>query len=419
MHPDLRKSPCAGLFQSLLASALFLMPLVSHAQVFFGSGSTSNTATYAPNVALGYGALFSNTTGNFNTAFGYSALYADSTGSYNTAYGYAALYFNNGDYNTAHGDHALFSNTTGGNNTANGFQALLSNTTGYNNTATGGYALNLSTTGSSNSANGYATLFSNTTGNDNTATGNYTLFSNSTGNFNTVYGYLALYKNTTGGNNIALGYGAGYNLTTGSNNIAIGNKGTAGNAGTIRIGTAGTHKATFIAGINGVTVSAGADVFISASGQLGTLTSSRRFKNAIHDMGSVTDKLMQLRPVTFRYKDSAEAGPHPLQYGLIAEEVAKVYPDLVQYDKSGKPFTIYYHRLTPMLLNELQKEHRRNVAMQAAHKATLTEVASLKVELASLKQSQQQQSSAVAKLTALVQASLGKAPQQRVASTQR
>ena len=154
-------------------------------------------------------------------------------------------------------------------------------------------------------------------------------------------------------------------------------------------------------------------------------------------MGSVTDKLMALRPVTFRYNDKTEQGPHPLQYGLIAEEVAKVYPDLVQYDKAGKPFTIYYHRLTPMLLNELQKEHRRSEAqkteiasLRAAHKTTLTEVAAqkaahkaeiaaLKSELASLKQSQQQQATAVAKLTALVQAVQSKTPLQRLASTQR
>src|SRR5208282_5780296 len=112
--------------------------------------------------------------------------------------------------------------------------------------------------------------------------------------------------------------------------------------------------------------SGGVEVFVNANGQLGTVVSSRRFKNHIKDMGGVSEKLMQLRPVTFRYKDSAEKGKHVLQYGLIAEEVAKVYPDLVQYDKAGKPFTIYYHLLTPMLLNELQKEHRQNVAMKSA-----------------------------------------------------
>ena len=109
-----------------------------------------------------------------------------------------------------------------------------------------------------------------------------------------------------------------------------------------------------------MTATDGVEVYIDSNGQLGTVTSSRRFKKDIHDMGSVTDRLMQLRPVTFRYKEAAENGAHPVQYGLIAEEVAKVYPELVQYDKAGKPFTIYYHLLTPMLLNELQKAHRQN-----------------------------------------------------------
>ena len=131
---------------------------------------------------------------------------------------------------------------------------------------------------------------------------------------------------------------------------------------------------------------------------VGTLTSCRRFKRDINDMGTVSEKLMNLRPVTFRYKDSAEKGPHALQYGLIAEEVAKVYPNLVQYDKAGKPFTIYYHLLTPMLLNELQKVHRRYEAMNAAHKADIAEMTALKSELASLNQAQQQQLSALTPL---------------------
>jgi hypothetical protein len=184
----------------------------------------------------------------------------------------------------------------------------------------------------------------------------------------------------------------------------------------IRIGTKGTHRATYIAGIDGVTSSKGVAVYINANGQLGTLTSSQRFKKDIHDMGRVTDKLMRLRPVLFRYKEAAEDGTHPVQYGLIAEEVAKVYPELVQYDKEGKPYTIYYHLLTPMLLNELQKEHRQNVAMRAAQKAAQAETASLKAalhaqgaELADLKQSQQRQLAAMAKLTALVQASQNRA----------
>ena len=234
--------------------------------------------------------------------------------------------------------------------------------------------------------------------------------SNTTGGSNTANGVGALYFNTTGSNNIALGYGAGQNLTTGSSNIAIGNTGFAGETGAIRIGTAGTHQSTYIAGVNGVTASSGVAVYINANGQLGTLTSSRRFKNAIQDMGSVSDRLMQLRPVTFRYKEAVEKGSHPLQYGLIAEEVAKVYPNLVQYDKAGKPFTIYYHLLTPMLLNELQKAHRGYEAQKA-------EIASLKSELALMKQTQQQQITALSKLTALVETSQDRGSLQRAVYT--
>ena len=177
---------------------------------------------------------------------------------------------------------------------------------------------------------------------------------------------------------------------------------------------------------SGVTASGGVTVFVNSNGQLGTLTSSRRFKNDIKDMGTISEKLMRLRPVTFRYKDTAESGPHHLQYGLIAEEVAKVYPDLVQYDKQGKPFTIYYHLLTPMLLNELQKEHRANMAQKSALKAAQTKIAALTTsqqmaqaetaslkaalgtqgaELAALKQSQRSEIAALrSELAALKQA---------------
>ncbi|HLK55869.1 MAG TPA: tail fiber domain-containing protein, partial [Chthonomonadaceae bacterium] len=168
---------------------------------------------------------------------------------------------------------------------------------------------------------------------------------------------------------------------------------------------------TYIAGINGVTASGAVPVYINANGQLGTVTSSQRFKYDIQDMGIRSDKLMNLRPVLFRYKEAAEDGTHPLQYGLIAEEVAKVYPDLVQYDKQGKPFTVYYHLLTPMLLNELQKEHRQNQAQQK-------EIAGLKSELTALKQSQQQQRAALAKLTALVEASQNKAQSHQAVAMQ-
>jgi hypothetical protein len=246
------------------------------------------------------------------------------------------------------------------------------------------------------------------------------------GTGNSANGYQALLNITTGSNNIAIGNLAGENLATGSNNIDIGNTALAADTGIMRIGTTGTQKSTYIAGVSGSTASKGVAVYITPSGQLGTLTSSRRFKKDINDMAGVSDRLMQLRPVTFRYKQAAEDGTHPIEYGLIAEEVAKVYPDLVQYDKAGKPFTIYYHLLTPMLLNELQKQHRQAVAQRvalraaqtritiltAAQEAAQAETASLKAalqtqssELASLKQAQQEQLKALARLCALVKVS--------------
>ena len=138
-----------------------------------------------------------------------------------------------------------------------------------------------------------------------------------------------------------------------------------------------------------VTVTGGAEVFIDSSGQLGTIKSSRRFKFDIHDMGALSDRLMDLRPVTFRYKEAARDGTHPIQYGLIAEEVAKVYPNLVQYDKQGKPFTVYYNLLTPMMLSDLQKAHHQLTAQQA--------------EFGSLKATVQSQASTLQKQTAMLQ----------------
>jgi len=413
MNTQFRLSFFSRLSLAAFAAALLSVPIASQAQY-------ADTAT-------GDGALYLNTTGNYDTATGADALYFNTTGSANTATGTSALENNStGNQNTANGFYALFSNQAGNNNTATGVSALQSNTTGWYNTANGVYALvfnnngnyntangymalYLNTSGSQNAANGVNALYSNTTGVNNTATGLDALYSNTTGGWNTANGLSALYHNTTGNGNTAdgdyallnatgsfntgLGYQAGQHITSGSNNIAIGNPGASADSGVIRIGTKGTHTATFIAGINGVTVTGGTAVYILPNGQLGTLTSSRRFKSDIHDMRNVSERLMQLRPVTFRYNDRAEKGPHALQYGLIAEEVAKVYPDLVQYDKAGKPFTVYYHLLTPMLLNELQKEHRQNEAQQQEIVAQRQAIAGMKSEFAVLKERQEHQQS--------------------------
>jgi hypothetical protein len=282
---------------------------------------------------------------------------SSSTGNRNTALGEYALSSNtSGSDNTAVGAEACFSNTSGSSNTGIGSFALGSTTTGLVNTAVGSGALPSNTTGDANSAFGVNAMDFNTTGSNNTAIGVLSLFSVSTGSNNTALGASAL-NNTTGSGNIGIGKTAGTNIGSGSNNIDIGNNAPGNESNTIRIGTTGTHTAAYLAGVNGATSSSGVAVYVNASGQLGTVTSSLRFKEDVEDMGGTTRDLMKLRPVTFHYKAPYDDGSRLLQYGLIAEEVAKVYPNLVQYDDKGKPFTVRYQALNTMLLNELQKQH--------------------------------------------------------------
>ena len=301
------------------------------------------------NTAEGDNALFSLTTGFFNTAIGYSALFSNTTGNDNTATGDGALSSNTiGNFNTAHGN-ALGSNTTGSFNTATGFGALSRNTTANGNTA-----------------NGHGALDSNTTGYQNTAVGLDALCDNTEGINNTAVGVVALLSNTTGSSNIALGDSAGVNLTTGSNNIYIGNGGSSSSeSAKIRIGTKGTQKATFIAGISGVTVPAGVGVIIGTDGKLGTVVSSARCKDAIKPMDKTSEAILSLKPVTFRYKPELDPDGIP-QFGLVAEEVAKVAPDLVARDEEGKPYTVRYEAINAMLLNEFLKEHHKVEALEAA-----------------------------------------------------
>ena len=390
----------------------------------------SNTAGNG-NTASGFAAMQKNTTGNYNTASGYQAMQDNTTGAYNTATGYQTMQNNNGSNNTASGYLAL-SDNNGNNNTASGSQALFANTTGSNNTANGVSALNANTTGGDNAANGYQALFSNTTGNDNTAGGVDALQSNTTGGTNTAGGYQALQKNTTGssntadggnalgtnttggfntasgfgalqanttgsgntalgqgaltnnttgGSNIAIGQGAARNVGNGnSNNIHIGTPGASADNAAIRIGTQGTQTSAAIAGIYGGTPSTpNLPVCIDANGTLGTTgcstPSSRRFKEQVADMGDSSSNLLQLRPVTFFYKPQYDDGSHALQYGLIAEEVAKLYPDLVGYDKDGQPSSVKYQSLAPMLLNEVQKQNA-----QLQHQVQLQQEENRKLE---------------------------------------
>ncbi|HJW38850.1 MAG TPA: tail fiber domain-containing protein [Candidatus Udaeobacter sp.] len=301
----------------------------------------------------------------------------------NTAEGSGALFsLTTGTNNTANGDTALNHNTTGYNNTAIGNTALYNNTGGYKNTATGHNSLLTNTTGNYNTATGAGSLKFNTIGTYNTANGQGALNSNTSGLGNTADGAGALFHNTTGRLNIVLGAAAGQNLTTGSNNIDISNPGVAAESNIIRIGNEvaftdlvgivhPAHTKTFIAGIHGATASGAVTVYVNSSGQLGTLPSSARFKHDIHGMDKASEVILALKPVTFHYK--AEIDPKGIpQFGLVAEEVEKVNPDLVTRDAKGEVYTVRYEAVNAMLLNEFLKEHRK-VEQQ---EATITQVKS-------------------------------------------
>ena len=300
------------------------------------------------NTFLGNDALASNTSGVGNTATGAQALKSNTVGNHNTATGDAALFSNRfGFDNTATGVDALYSNNFGNNNTANGQEALFSNTDGNFNTATGGQALEL-----------------NTTGNYNTASGDSALFSNTTGSSNVALGFEASENISTGSNNIAIGSSAGINLTTGSNNIDIGNQGIAGESNAMRIGTQGTQTDTYIAGVwQSIVIGTGSPVRVNSSGKLGTAPSSARFKEEIQPMDKASEAILELNPVTFRYKHELDPDGIP-QFGLVAEEVEKVNPDLVARDSEGKPYTVRYEAVNAMLLNEFLKARRQIDAQQ-------------------------------------------------------
>ena len=326
-----------------------------------GEDALFSLTTGNDNTAIGFNALYTNTAGNFNTATGAGALFRNKAGNENTANGAGALFSNRGgDFNTAVGVDALYSNTYGVLNTAIGLDALASNTTGNGNTAIGVHSLEDNTTGNSNTAIGGG-LPVNTTGSSNTANGGNALNTNTTGSQNTAVGNYALQSNN-GDNNIAVGYQAGTNLTTGSNNIDIGARGHVGESNTIRIGQQGTQSTTLIAGISGATVPTGVAVIVDAGGHLGTTTSSARYKEAIKPMDQTSEAILGLKPVTFHYKSDSKGTP---QFGLIAEEVARVNPDLVVRDENGEIYTVRYEAVNMMLLNEFLKAHRKMEQQEA------------------------------------------------------
>ena len=295
--------------------------------------------------AAGDNALQALTSGVGNTAIGNFSLFSVTAGSFNTALGAGSLDLNTADENTATGAAALLFSTTGRENTANGTAALEFNDTGFHNTANGAFALSNNTTGEGNTAIGHGALFNNTIGIENTAIGD---------------GALA---DTTGALNTALGKGAGGELTTGDENIDIGNPGVAGESDTIRIGQIEFQAQTFIAGISLAAVT-GTAVVVNDFGQLGVAPSSERFKQEIKSMDKTSESILALRPVTFYYKKEIEPKIVP-QFGLVAEEVEKVNPDLVVRDKEGKPYTVRYDAVNAMMLNEFLKEHKKTEKLEA------------------------------------------------------
>jgi hypothetical protein len=367
------------------------------------------------NTAEGTQALFSLTTGTDNTAIGFNTLINNTTGSLNTATGSLALNSNTtATGNTAVGYQALYSNTSGGGNNAFGSQALLSNISGIRNLAVGSGALG-----------------SLTSGDLNVAVGNIALFQGVTVNFNTALGRGALFR-SQGDQNVGLGFFAGANLSNGgTNNIYIGNAGPVPigtESNTIRLGTQTAttvttggveshpmpaHTATFIAGISGAAVT-GSAVLVSSSGQLGVRASSKRFKEEIKPMDEASEAILALKPVTFRYKKEIDAERTP-QFGLVAEDVAKVNPALVARDEQGKVYTVRYDAVNAMLLNEFLKEHRkveeqsRNIQEQDA---TITQ---LKKEMQTIAARLKEQDSKIQKVSARLE--MQTAPAQTVANS--
>ncbi len=337
-----------------------------------GPNSVANGSVSAPSISF---ASASNT-GIFSPAAGRIGLSEGGT----------VFLHDDASHNLGLGLAAAAAITTGFYNTALGASALASNTTGYDNIAVGDGALAGNTDGGHNVAVGLSALETNTTGGENVAVGVTALQNSTTGNHNVAVGFDALLDNSTGSSNIAIGYAAGSSSTASSNSIFIGNDGVFNDTAVIRVGTQGTQTKTYIAGIRGITTGANnaSAVVIDSNGQLGTVSSSRRYKEDIHAMPDLSTQLMKLRPVMFRYKKPFADGAKPTQYGLIAEEVADVLPYLAVFNDKGQPETVKYHELPTFLLAAYQRQ-QKTIAAQAKHAAALERrLAALEAQFARL-----------------------------------
>jgi hypothetical protein len=295
------------------------------------------------NTAEGTNALKNLTTGVANAAVGWYSLFTNTDGSFNTALGAGTLLSNVGDQSTEMGSF----------NTAIGAVALLLNTTGSYNTATGFAVLENNTTGFGHTAAGYEALYNNQTGNFNTAFGVLALHDNTSGDANNAFGNNALYQ-STGSDNTAIGSAAGYDLVTGNGNVYIGRD---------VLGQNSESNTTYIRNVYD-SITTARQVYVDANNKIGTLASTRRVKDDIEPMARASETILALRPVTFRYKKEIDRYCTP-QFGLVAEEVAEINPDLVTRDREGKPETVRYDAVNAMLLNEFLKEHRKVQELEA------------------------------------------------------
>ena len=353
------------------------------------------------NTAEGQNALLNLTSGGFNTAIGWLSLRGDMTGSFNTAVGAGTLFRNIAEENTAVGTGALLSNSTGIRNTATGAFALFSNTGPADNPNRPSGEL-----GSFNTANGDQALFNNTEGGVNTAVGYRALINNTTGFANTAIGADALANNSTGNSNIGLGGGAGIAVSTANEVIAIGTGGQ------------NVSNSCFIGQIyNNIQPQVGTDpdlVTISSDGRLGRANvSSRRYKHDIQPMHTASEAIYELKPVSFRYHKQYDQ-TQTIAFGLIAEEVAEVNPDLVGRNPEGQPESVRYEQINAMLLNEFLKEHRRGEEQDCKIQEQETTIAELRSEIRSLAAMVNDQASELRKVSAQLQ--ISNAAAQEIAS---
>src|SRR5437588_876261 len=298
-----------------------------------GSKPVSNTAD-------GQNALLSISSGIHNAAFGFDALLSNTDANFNTAVGSVALLLNDGTQNTAVGAGALLFNTIAFDNNAVGAFAL------FNNDSDAAGSANF------NNAHGHEALFSNVDGGENNAFGDLAMFNNTTGSRNTAVGDDALDSNVDGSNNVAIGDEAGTGLGPSVNNCIAINVPGAGPFATF-------DNTCFIGSIFDQPVSDPGTqeaVFVDTNNVVGIFASSRRFKHDIQPMDKASEAILALKPVTFKYNADKNGRT---QYGLIAEEVATVNPDLVVQHKDGEISTVRYEQVNAMLTNEFLKEHKK------------------------------------------------------------